>query len=645
MLISPAMVQSLVGFLMGFPMISAPEMPHHDYLHSNNGSLPFHNGTSHPVHALPFARQTAATFNLLGNDLFGAGVGLMALFSILKYAGEQLAALRSALSTVSDVTVDGESEAYAFIAEYLAENPDAVSVMLDPMEATVVWVRSWLAFIFYPVLWILHGASTAKAKKRRLRRHGHMLAPVRSFVCQTTYEAHEDYDSDSDYEDASDNKPALRFVPSDGTYVVRFPGGAVHVVNSKKDDKGGGSDNSDNSNNGHRHGGGGGGGGSGSDSNTRKMQFTIIVPGDSDALARDFIRYTMGTHYVSLGVKTHVFIGRDYGWRASWEKCASRTPRSLDSIVLRQDLKEDLLRDIQSFLASESWYAERGIPYRRGYLLHGPPGTGKTSSIFAIASALGMNVCIANLATSGLTDTGLQFLLTKSPRRSILLFEDVDVALPKPKGASKSKSDDDAISASSVTISGLLNALDGIAAQEGRVVFLTTNSVSSLPPALLRPGRCDRRFLFDHADGDVIARLYERFFASDLGEDEARRIGRAVSEKIPKEAKLSAAQLQGLFIRHRDDPRGILGQVEGFLEECERHRKEDEETRRLEREALRKKKEEEEEDDSDDSDDDEDDDSEDEDEAEKTKKKTKKKGGKKVDASKAVVEDAEKLEE
>lgn len=48
----------------------------------------------------------------------------------------------------------------------------------------------------------------------------------------------------------------------------------------------------------------------------------------------------------------------------------------------------------QEFLASRDWYAERGLPYRRGYLLYGPPGCGKSSFIFALAGHLGLNICM-----------------------------------------------------------------------------------------------------------------------------------------------------------------------------------------------------------------------------------------------------------
>jgi mitochondrial chaperone BCS1 len=72
-----------------------------------------------------------------------------------------------------------------------------------------------------------------------------------------------------------------------------------------------------------------------------------------------------------------------------------------------------------------------GIPYRRGYLLHGPPGSGKTSFIQALAGSLGYDICLLNLSERGLADDKLNHLLSNAPERSFILIEDVDAAFNK----------------------------------------------------------------------------------------------------------------------------------------------------------------------------------------------------------------------
>lgn len=121
--------------------------------------------------------------------------------------------------------------------------------------------------------------------------------------------------------------------------------------------------------------------------------------------------------------------------------------------------------DILTFKESKEWYNDRGIPYRRGYLLYGPPGTGKTSFIQSLASKVKMNVAILNLAAAA-DDDSLSSALTQLPKNCILVIEDVDhyqfdEGLSEKKDDSKSNKKN-----SSVSVSGILNAIDGIASLE-----------------------------------------------------------------------------------------------------------------------------------------------------------------------------------
>ncbi len=150
-------------------------------------------------------------------------------------------------------------------------------------------------------------------------------------------------------------------------------------------------------------------------------------------------------------------------------------------MVLGRGKKEAIVDDVKRFLERDRWYAERGIPYRRGYLLHGAPGSGKSSFITALAGHLDFNICLLNLSERGLTDDKLNHLLSNAPDRSILLLEDVDAAF-----FGRQQAAEDGYQAS-VTFSGLLNALDGVASGESRIIFMTTNHIERLDPALIRP--------------------------------------------------------------------------------------------------------------------------------------------------------------
>jgi KaiC/GvpD/RAD55 family RecA-like ATPase len=125
-----------------------------------------------------------------------------------------------------------------------------------------------------------------------------------------------------------------------------------------------------------------------------------------------------------------------------------------------------------TFKESKDWYNDRGIPYRRGYLLHGPPGTGKTSFIQSLASKVNMNVAILNLSAAA-SDDALSSALAQVPKSCMLVIEDVDhykfeEGISETQDANKASKEK-----STVSVSGILNAIDGIASLEesSKVLF------------------------------------------------------------------------------------------------------------------------------------------------------------------------------
>jgi chaperone BCS1 len=121
---------------------------------------------------------------------------------------------------------------------------------------------------------------------------------------------------------------------------------------------------------------------------------------------------------------------RRFGGRGCWIKIAERPCRPMETVVLDRGRKTDIVNDINEYLnpATARWYANRGIPYRRGYLFYGPPGTGKTSLTFALAGVFGLDIHVASLQESTLTEEELGMLFTHLPARCIVLLEDIDTA-------------------------------------------------------------------------------------------------------------------------------------------------------------------------------------------------------------------------
>lgn len=253
---------------------------------------------------------------------------------------------------------------------------------------------------------------------------------------------------------------------------------------------------------------------------------------------------------------------RRYGGRHSWVLVANRPVRPMKTVVLDPKQKVQVLTDINEYLhpATPRWYANRGIPLRRGYLFHGPPGTGKTSLSFALAGVFGLDIYVISLLEPTLTEEDLSALFNSLPRRCVVLLEDIDTAglsrrEDEPsnvaskedektsaetsskgggggKGGKKASSSDPSEwkvsdlarelrkqpengKKEGISLSGLLNAIDGVASHEGRVLIMTTNKPETLDEALIRPGRVDLQVAFTNATQAQAKELFERMYEAD----------------------------------------------------------------------------------------------------------------------------------
>ncbi|KAG5805475.1 hypothetical protein H9Q74_008458 [Fusarium xylarioides] len=231
------------------------------------------------------------------------------------------------------------------------------------------------------------------------------------------------------------------------------------------------------------------------------------------------------------------------------------------------------------------WYAKRSIPYRRGYLLFGPPGTGKSSFSLSIAGELDLDIYVISIPS--VNDQTLKDLFDGLPDRCVVLLEDIDAA-----GATRSRdlrsedSDSEGDTGprkKAVTLSGLLNTLDGVASQEDRILIMTTNHVGKLDEALIRPGRVDFKVEFRLADRETAEQLFyfvlghqeQGSLEGDQEWDSDLQIEEQAAEfaaKVP-DLKFSSAEIVSYLVRYRDYPAAAIencGQwVDGLLKEKE----------------------------------------------------------------------------
>ncbi|CAH0033869.1 unnamed protein product [Clonostachys rhizophaga] len=279
-----------------------------------------------------------------------------------------------------------------------------------------------------------------------------------------------------------------------------------------------------------------------------------------------------------------------------WRKVDEKDVRPMSTVILNQSTKELLLEDFRSFLSEDTqlWYAQRALPYRRGYLLYGPPGTGKSSLSFSIAGEFDLDIYVVNIPDC--TDRYLRDLFEDLPRTCVVLLEDIDAVGMSRESDADEDSDSNPKDESSrrgrvqlhrktseATLSGLLNVLDGVTSQDGRIVIMTTNHREMLDEALIRPGRIDRQVLLPLADAEVIGQLFMFLFGPVQGKrDDKVGVKKRKEEKAKSDTALksqarkfasivpastfSQAEIISYLFLHKDDPDGALAKCKEWVD-------------------------------------------------------------------------------
>lgn len=220
------------------------------------------------------------------------------------------------------------------------------------------------------------------------------------------------------------------------------------------------------------------------------------------------------------------------GRRSMWSHVLFKHPSKFDTLAMDPKRKQEILDDLITFSKAKDYYAKIGKAWKRGYLLHGPPGTGKSSMIAAIANFLNYDVYDLEL-TSVKDNTELRKLLINTSSKSIIVIEDIDCSLDLAgkREKNKKKSEDEekekdvskemkkkmeeesSNKDSKVTLSGLLNFIDGLwsACGEERLIIFTTNYIEKLDPALIRKGRMDKHIEMSFCDFEAFKILAKNY--------------------------------------------------------------------------------------------------------------------------------------
>ena len=374
---------------------------------------------------------------------------------------------------------------------------------------------------------------------------------------------------------------------------------------------------------------------------SEKEEISVSCFGRNPWILKELLHEARALYMAKDQNKTLIYRGalRSGSTEPYWQRCMARATRPFSTVILNEKTKANLITDVTDYLqpATQRWYSNRGIPYRRGYLLYGPPGTGKSSLSLALAGFFNMRIYIVSLSSMTASEENLGQLFHELPRRCVVLLEDIDSA-----GLTHTRAEDDGgnegpeplepgqISPGTknvekngrLSLSGLLNILDGVASQEGRVLIMTTNHLEKLDKALIRPGRVDMMVEFGLADTEMTAAIFRAIFAhlegdedlpppdpnlpaeqaQSLAEERARKraaedaridaLALAFAARIPA-LEFSPAELQGHLMRHKRSPQEAIDEAEAFVQQTRRdHKNKEIQAAEDRRQAEEKRKEE-----------------------------------------------------
>lgn len=298
--------------------------------------------------------------------------------------------------------------------------------------------------------------------------------------------------------------------------------------------------------------------------------------GGDITLLRDFLKHVReshASHQKAQSWRQRLFrLKRDVSDSKKglvWTGAFTHSSKTFDTVVLDEPVKSALVADFRNYMRSEEWYRTMGLSYKRGYMFYGPPGTGKTSLVLALATEGKRDIYSLDLSKMN-SDADLDQAFEQLPDTCLVVLEDVDAmgktthargqqqqqqqqeqqenAFPKPMPIVNALllaagGLEDPSQMQGVSLSALLNHIDGVGSNHGRVFVLTTNHPEVLDPALVRPGRIDMKIHLGLCSRDQLRQFFTLYFGGDP----------AIMDCVPDNV-LTPADVSSCFQHFRGQP-------------------------------------------------------------------------------------------
>lgn len=234
-----------------------------------------------------------------------------------------------------------------------------------------------------------------------------------------------------------------------------------------------------------------------------------------------------------------------------WEDMKKINKRKFDTVILDLHVKDEVKKMIDKYNDKEfkEKLASFGIAHKLNIILEGLPGTGKSSTMFAIATLLRKDIATVDFNSKELSDHNFMQAINKLPKDTIMVMEDLDALYLE-----RDKSNDNRVS-----FSCILNFLDGLYSKEDLVTVITTNHIKRLDKAIIRPMRIDKIITFTYASKYQYEEIFNKFFPDNV--DLLKEIYKKIKSK-----KYTTSMLQRWFISYLDEPKLLLDNIKYFEE-------------------------------------------------------------------------------